>query len=128
MSKNHFISGENQKYSDSIFVQTILEKNELDELIEKREVYTDLNNDVLVALLYDRNEKLILQLVSIYDKDKNLLYELCYNELGNYTDGYDFQLDDSFLSLSETRIKEIEDFKQFDLDKMLNITHANTLK
>ena len=68
MSKNHICKGENQKYSDSIFVQTILEKNELDELIEKSEVYTDLNNDVLVELLYDRNETLILQLVSIYDQ------------------------------------------------------------
>ena len=119
MSSTKFENTQKQMYSEGIYLHKRIETNASNQIIETVVLYTNEAGDVLVESFFNADEKAVQHFVSVYDENSELRYELCYDGEGNYTDGYDFELDDSFLSLEDCKLKDREMFQRFDLEKFL---------
>lgn len=121
MSEKSITVTPKQIYSEGIYLQKRIETNTLNQIIETVHIYTNMAEDVLVESFYNAEEKAVLHHFCVYDTNNELHYELCYDGEGNYTDGYDFEMDDSFLCLTSTKLKNIELYQKFDLHQFLSV-------
>jgi hypothetical protein len=119
MSSTKFENTQKQMYSEGIYLHKRIETNASNQIIETVVIYTNEAGDVLIESFFNVDEKAVQHFVSVYDENSELRYELCYDGEGNYTDGYDFVRDDSFLSLEDCKLKDREMFQRFDLEKFL---------